>query len=124
MVRGFAEKAKHSPDTTTRPPPIRGWPEEPEIFTSYRRKSIAKFPYLVRHPKMDVDDNGQGVSIAAGNGGANVLDTKKVTIAMDTHVDTPRPLVPGQTFSNQELIDLQCKERTIVLCVIISLIFK
>ena len=56
---------------------------------------------------MDLVTEGKGVSIAAGNGGGDARDTKKITIAMDTHIDTPRP---NQIFSNQELIDLQCKE--------------
>ena len=108
-ARGLIEKARYQPDTTTRPKPIRGWPEEPEIFTSNRRKSIAKYPYLVRHPKMDLVSGGTGTSINAGNGGADDRDRQKVTIAVDTHIDTPRPMVPNQLFSNQELIDAQCK---------------
>ena len=36
MIRGIAEKKKHSPDDKTRPKPIPGWPVEPEIFTAPR----------------------------------------------------------------------------------------
>ena len=60
---------------------------------------------------MDLVSEGTGTTINAGNGGPNVLDNEKVTIAMDTHIDTPRPFSPRQMFSNQELIDAQCKER-------------
>ena len=105
-VRGQAEKLKHQPDDKTRPPPILGWPVEPEIFTKYRRKSIAKRPYLVRHPKMDTLQNATG---GPNNGGADPRDAQKVAIVVETHVDTPRPTVPHQVYSNQELIDLQCK---------------
>ena len=82
---------------------------EPEIFTFRRRKSIAKFPYLVRHPKMDLVSDGTGRSIHAGNGDAGAHDVPKVSIAVETRIDTPRPTLPHQIFSNQELIDLQCK---------------
>ena len=116
MVRGLAEKRKHKEDKKTRPRPIPGWPVEPEIYTELlfkRRKSQAKRPYLVRHPKMDQKQK----SIAAGyghgqsnNGGPDDRDCKKVTIEVETRVDTPRPAHPHQVYSNQELIDLQCKE--------------
>ena len=116
LIRGQAEKKKHKEDTKTRPRPIPGWPVEPEIFTELlfnRRKSQAKRPYLVRHPKMDQKQQ----SIAAGfghgqpnNGGPDDRDSNKVAIAVETHIDTPRPAQPHQVYSNQELIDLQCKE--------------
>lgn len=57
---------------------------------------------------MDLNNEG---SINAGNGGPNTLDRQKVTIAVDSYIDTPRPFGPHQMFSNQELIDAQCKER-------------
>ena len=60
---------------------------------------------------MDLVSDGGGTSINAGNGGADVRDHHKVTIAVETYVDTPRPSIPHQMFSNQELIDAQCKER-------------
>ena len=60
---------------------------------------------------MDLIADGTGTSINAGNGGPDVRDKSKVTIAMDTHIDTPRPSLPHQMFSNQELIDAQCKDR-------------
>ena len=116
MVRGLAEKKKHREDKETRPRPIRGWPVEPEIFTEIlfkRRKSQAKRPYLVRHPKMEQKqksiDAGYGHG-ASMNGGADDRDAIKVSIAVETHIDTPRPALPHQVYSNQELIDLQCKE--------------
>lgn len=87
-VRGQIEKATYQPDSSLRPKPIRGWPEEPEIFTSYRRRSIAKYPYLVRHPKMDLNTEGTSSSIDAGNGGAHALDRQKVAIAVDSYIDT------------------------------------
>lgn len=114
MIRGIAEKKKHSPDDKTRPKPIPGWPVEPEIFTEIlfkRRKSRSRRPYLVRHPKMSLKQAAvaAGVSMEPKSGGA-VSDGGKVAIAVETHVDTPRPAAPHQVFSNQELVDLQCKE--------------
>ena len=114
MIRGIAEKKKHSPDDKTRPRPIPGWPVEPEIFTEIlfnRRKSRSKRPYLVRHPKMSLKQAAvsAGLSMEPPGGGASA-DCPKVTIAVETHVDTPRPAAPHQIYSNQELIDLQCKE--------------
>ena len=114
MIRGIAEKKKHSPDDKTRPRPIPGWPVEPEIFTEIlfkRRKSRSRRPYLVRHPKMSLKQAAvaAGVSMEPKSGGA-VSDGGKVAIVVETHVDTPRPAAPHQVYSNQELIDLQCKE--------------
>lgn len=55
---------------------------------------------------MDALENDSG---ASKNGGDDPRDGQKVTIAVDTYVDTPRPALPHQVYSNQELIDLQCK---------------
>ena len=54
------------------------------------------------------DDSG-----APRNGGGDPRDFQKVQISIDTHVDTPRPALPHQVYSNQELIDLQCKDSII-----------
>ena len=94
----------------TRPKPIPGLPVEPEIFTHRRRKGKTVRPYLVRHPKMEFKDpgTGPGVSICPGNGGAVPADNVKVTIAVPTQVDTPRP--ENQFYSDQELKDLYDKD--------------
>ena len=99
----------HRVDKKARPDCIPGWPVEPEIFTGQRRKSIAKRPYLVRHPKMEfkAPGTGPGVSIACGNGGADPRDSKGVNIAVETRADTPRPENPF--YSDQELQDLAMK---------------
>ena len=115
MVRGLAEKRNHKEDKT-RPKPIRGWPVEPEIFTEIlfkRRKSQAKRPYLVRHPKMEQKQKSIDAGYGHGpsmSGGPDARDDNKVSIVVGTHIDTPRPALPHQVYSNQELIDLQCKE--------------
>ena len=93
------ELETHKPDDKTRPPPIPGWPVEPEIFTSRRRKSVAKRPYLVRHPKMALVPAGEGPgkSIDAGNGGADSRDTAKVTIK------AAGSKTPAKLFTDKEL---------------------
>ena len=55
-------------------------------------------------------DSLQDASGHLKNGGGDARDALKVTIAVETHVDTPRPAHPHQVYSNQELIDLQCKD--------------
>ena len=115
MIRQ-AEKKKHKEDTKTRPRPIPGWPVEPEIFTELlfkRRKSQKKKPYLVRHPKMDLKQEAINAGLGhdqISDGARDNHDFTKVTIAVETYVDTPRPAHPHQVYSNQELIDLRCKE--------------
>ena len=90
----------HKPDDKTRPPPIPGWPVEPEIFTFRRRKSVAKQPYLVRHPKMALVPGGEGPgkSIDAGNGGADDRDIAKVIIKA-----AAGSRVPAKLFTDKEL---------------------
>ena len=106
----------HKTDKTIRPKPIPGWPVEPEIFTNRRRKGKTVRPYLVRHPKMEfkLPGTGPGASIGPGNGGGVPADHVKVTIAVSTQIDTPRP--ENGFYSDKELKDLYDKDRILINC--------